>query len=259
MTSTLFRTTLALLTTGLSVLTSCSKDQAIPSAPATPAATATAAANYSGEALFQGIFLLQGPAAADIPYFDVQRSAIAKDNQQHPRHAQERQAAARHMTALVRLLDPGYFQELQTAIASQNFASIEAALRKGAALHYSAVRQVVPAAALVASGQHQQAAGQKLDLTRYDFTKQTELERYISDAAHTGSREVAAELEQPLLLDGYVIVHAAMQYPGSNVIDYFVTEQNRPGGSELAKAMRQRATLETDKLVRDLAFLSRRG
>lgn len=231
---------------GTFVAISCSTKDTVQPAPATTT-TATAQA-YSGEALFQGIFMVQGPVADRIPYLAQQRLAIAKESRQY---AQERQAAMHQVTALVGKLDPGYFADLAAAVASQNFSRIETALRKGVALHYSAVQQAAPRQL---AGQ---PAGPGLDLTAYDFSKQADLERYLKDSTPATAQK--GELEQPLIIDGYVVQFDGIMYPGPYIIGGFTAVNNKQVNPELAEALQKRASLEMDKLVRDIAFLDGRA
>ncbi|TGE16821.1 hypothetical protein [Hymenobacter elongatus] len=243
---------LGLLAAGMSLMVSCSKDQVMSSAAPTPTPTSVADTKYSGEELFQGIFMVQGPVADRIPYLALQRSAMAKESRQH---TQERQAAMRQITTFVKELDPGYFADLADAVASQDFSRIETALRKGAALHYSAVQKIVPRQLAT------KAAGQPLDLAAYDFSKQADLERYIKDSqlANTGVAQ-QEELEQPLVIEGYVMQLDWGLYPGPMMQFQCFVPNGLKGSTELTEAMQKRASLETDKLVRDIAFVgSRKG
>ncbi|UOQ55395.1 hypothetical protein [Hymenobacter cellulosivorans] len=247
---------LSLLAVGTSLMMSCSKDQVQPSAPVEHHAASAAA--YSGEELFQGIFLMQGDVAARIPYFAPLRSAIAKNLREHPEQQQKRQQAAERVTQLIKHLEPGYFAELKAAITSQNFNRIEESLRKGAALHKTVILS------LSSSAQRTQQAEllKQLDMSKYDFRKQEDLERYMADAkalsAHAATEAgVADQLEQGLVIDeGVVIVVAYWQIYAWSLYAAIILPTIQSPDSQVSTVMQQRADLEKEKLVRDLAFLA---
>ncbi|PJJ59215.1 hypothetical protein [Hymenobacter chitinivorans] len=241
---------LGLLAVGTSLMMSCSKDQVAPAS--SPAETTHVAnASYSGEELFQGIFLMQGNVAAHIPYFAPLRAIMAKNMRQHPEQQQKQQETAQRITQLVKQQNPGYFAELKAAISSQNFNRIEASLNKGAALHKTAILSFSPAL------QHSRRADQlrKLDLSKYNFSKQEDLERYLSDAkaaVGTSGSETGLAAEDEVDT-GYVI---AVYYWQAFAFYYFVTlGADQSSDSQVSSVMQQRANLEKEKLVRDLAFL----
>ncbi|PJJ59217.1 hypothetical protein [Hymenobacter chitinivorans] len=248
---------LSLLAVGTSLMMSCSKEQVRP-ASAPTATSQVASASYSGEELFQGIFLMQGRVAAQIPSFEATRKALGS-RKQHPEQQLKRQVIAARLVAAVRTLDPGYFAELRQAIASQNFNQIEQALRKGAALHHTALQQVVSATQLSKHQQQRNDALKQIDFAKYDFTKQADFERFLQESqavAGTGTESgVAAQDELLIIDDGLAIVYVLLwycdTYPG------IVLGNEQEGiNAQISEVVRKRADLEKEKLVRDLAFLS---
>ncbi|PJJ59216.1 hypothetical protein [Hymenobacter chitinivorans] len=246
---------LGLLAVGTSLMMSCSKEQVQPAA--TPVAASTeASAQYTGEELFQGIFLMQGRVAAQLPYFAPFRSALDKTLRQHPEQQQKRQQTTQRITQLVKQQNPGYFAELQAAVASQNFSRIEETLRKGAALHKTATLS------LSSSAQHRHQAEllKQLDLSKYDLRKQADVERYLSDAKDLGDHAateagVAAQLEEGVVIDGGIVLDVAFWYYYAwPLVLYVGADQN--SDSQVGEVIQRQANLEKEKLVRDLALLA---
>lgn len=245
---------LSLLAVGTSLMMSCSKDQVQPSAPVEH--HAASAATYTGEELFQGIFLMQGEVAAQIPYAAPMRAALAKHLRQHPELQQKRQLTTQRITQLVKQLNPGYFAELKAAITSQNFNRIEEALRKGTALHKTAALSL----SSKAQRTQQTALLKKLDMTKYDFRKQEDLERYMNDVKVLGDQAtspagVADQVEEGIVLD-YVLFIVMMNWEMYSLYAVYIFGAEQNTDSQVSTVMQERANLEKEKLIRDLAFLA---
>ncbi|PJJ59218.1 hypothetical protein [Hymenobacter chitinivorans] len=172
---------------------SCSKDEL--QAPA-PAASSSVQASVSGETLFRGIFLMEGKIATKLHTLDAFRLAMEKAAKSDPNYVQNRLKGNNYLVALVRKLDPNYFDELKAAVASQDFAKIDVTMRKGGML--------IQAAALggrsTGAVQERKALVESMDLTKYDFKQEASVTQFMQDAkqklAESGTGDEASLMQQ---------------------------------------------------------------
>jgi SdpC family antimicrobial peptide len=132
---------------------------------------------YSGEQLFKGIFLLDGEVAAKLPSLQGPRLLIEKENSRNPAYIKFRALRNQQILEAVRTLDGKYLTELQTAVASQQFEQIEAVLLKGSQLLKAACLSNANSEAQVAKARE---ALKSIDLTKYDFSKEKDVDAFVN-------------------------------------------------------------------------------
>lgn len=133
--------------------------------------------DYSGKEYFRAIFLMEGDLASQIPSFDY--FIEHKNNQlaENPERAAEIQHANNMLESAVEQVAPYFFEELKAAILSNDAGKIEAILNKG--------NDIVRLASIQNMNSIDPAIAQeleKLDIEKYDFTKQEDIEAYLKDA-----------------------------------------------------------------------------
>ncbi|TGE25412.1 hypothetical protein E5K00_09545 [Hymenobacter aquaticus] len=213
---------LGLLLGGTALLGSCAKeDQAGPA----PAVSATKTDHHTGEELYRGIFFFEGEVAAKIPAFDSYRASINKGLAQNPAFPAARRRNIDAIVGAVRALDPTYFDRLQQAIQSRDFQRVKAALKQGTLLN-----EAVTLSALPSPGQKQAYLQRKqvlrgLDMTRYDFSREQDIARYVQDAraALTASGQLApsAQIQDEAAM---IMVYQSGDYVAYQSVSVFIAE-----------------------------------
>ncbi|UOQ74654.1 hypothetical protein [Hymenobacter cellulosilyticus] len=237
---------------------SCAKDELRAPAPL----ASTAKADVSGETLFRGIFLMEGEIAKKLHTLDSFRLAMDKAAKNDPTYAQKRQKGNDYLIELVRKLDPNYFNELKGAVASQDFAKIDGTMRKGGMLIQAATAGALSSSAF----QQRKAVIDSMDMTKYDFKKESDVTQFMQDVklkvAEAGGDEASVqqqELEMCVALAVAAVV-AAVAWEAVAVVNVAVVATVavyaaallwRPAGTDAADGQ---GSLEKEQFIKEIAL-----
>lgn len=87
--------------------------------------------DYTGEALFKGIFLLEGEVSEKLPYQSPFGNELKKLFRDKPDFEKLYRQKTDELVKKVNDLDPSFFTNLKSAVASKNVSELEYNLRRG--------------------------------------------------------------------------------------------------------------------------------
>ncbi|TGE29606.1 hypothetical protein [Hymenobacter metallicola] len=240
-----------LLLGGAALLSSCAKDEL--TVPETAVAT-TKAEDYTGEELYRGIFFFEGEVAAKIPAFDSYRATIRKTEAQHPEMTAVRQRNIDAMVQAARSLDPTYFAKLKQAIQSQDFQQIRQVIKQGSTLNEAITLNSLTSPTQKQVYQRRKQVLQKLDMSRYDFQQEQDIQRYIQDAQQAltaaGEEVLPQQIQSEL---SFAFVYHSGDYVAYQSVSVFMAEHAHAFFEKLTEKDAD-SQLEVDMLIKQLAL-----